>query len=262
MKVALCGATGRIGAALFSLIRQTGDTIVGACAAPGCVEIGHDLGEVHGAAGYGVAVQEDPAQAVVGADAIVDFSHPSNMRAVTSAAVRNHIPLVSGTTGLDEEGESALNRASCSVAVLWAPNFSLGVQVLAELVRLAITRLGPLFDVEVVEVHHRAKTDAPSGTALRLAKEAQSARASLHTIYGRQGKVGARPNDEMAVLAVRGGDVVGDHTVHLLGLGERLELTHRATSRELFARGALVSARALIGRKPGRYELSDVLGGA
>jgi 4-hydroxy-tetrahydrodipicolinate reductase len=147
------------------------------------------------------------------------------------------------------------------VPVLWAPNFSLGIQVLAELVRLALQRLGPGFDVEIVETHHRGKVDAPSGTAERLASEVRAVRGQMKRTHGREGMVGARASDELAVLSIRGGDVVGDHSVHLFGQGERIELTHRATSRVLFARGALVGARWILGKPPGRHGVSDVVGG-
>jgi 4-hydroxy-tetrahydrodipicolinate reductase len=135
---------------------------------------------------------------------------------------------------------------------------SLGIQVLSELARDAARRLGPGFDIEISEMHHRSKVDAPSGTGLRLAEAVQEVR-SLRTVTGRSGIVGARTEDEIGVLAFRGGDVIGDHTVHLLGPGERLELTHRATSRDLFAQGALRAARWLVKQPPGRYSLRDVL---
>jgi 4-hydroxy-tetrahydrodipicolinate reductase len=135
---------------------------------------------------------------------------------------------------------------------------SLGIQVLSDLVAEAARRLGPGFDIEITEVHHRQKVDAPSGTALRLAEAAKSVR-ELETVTGREGIVGARRPGELGVFGIRGGDVIGDHTVHLLGLGERLELTHRATSRDLFAHGAIRAARWIVGQRPGRYSLADVL---
>jgi 4-hydroxy-tetrahydrodipicolinate reductase len=135
------------------------------------------------------------------------------------------------------------------------------VQVLAELVALAVQKLGLGFDVEIVETHHRAKIDAPSGTAERLRLAVEEARGELRRVAGREGNVGPRKADEIGVLALRGGDVIGDHTIHLLGPGERLELTHRATNRDLFARGALRAARFLHGKPPGRYTMADLLHG-
>jgi 4-hydroxy-tetrahydrodipicolinate reductase len=145
------------------------------------------------------------------------------------------------------------------VPVLWAPNTSLGVQVLAELVAEAVRRLGPGFDVEIVETHHKAKVDSPSGTATRLVEAVREGRRATRPVFGREGNVGPRAEEEVGVFAVRGGDVIGDHTVHVLGLGERLELTHRATSRDLFARGALRAARFVCGKPPGRYTMAHVL---
>jgi 4-hydroxy-tetrahydrodipicolinate reductase len=170
------------------------------------------------------------------------------------------VPVVSGTTNLDGAGKQALDKAAEAVPVVWAPNMSVGVQVLAELVHLAIKRLGEGYDVEIVEIHHRRKVDAPSGTAKRLVDAARAARGDGKAVHGREGEVGARTDEEIGVFGLRGGDVVGDHTVYLLGLGERLELTHRASSRELFAHGALKAARFVVGKKPGLYTIGDVLG--
>ncbi len=258
-KVALHGATGRMGAALFNLCRKQNVAIVGAAADPACAEVGHDLGQIHGSAAHGVVVESDIPTALLGADVVVDFSHESAVVPLARAAQRAKVPLVTGTTGLGTETLAALDDLASVVPVLWAPNFSLGIQVLAELVRHAAQRLGPAFDVELVEVHHRHKVDAPSGTATRLAGEVQAVRPDLNVRHGRQGHVGARAEDEMAVMALRGGDVVGDHTVHLMGPAERLELTHRATSREVFAQGALFAARAVVTRPPGRLTLADIL---
>jgi 4-hydroxy-tetrahydrodipicolinate reductase len=191
---------------------------------------------------------------------VIDFSTASAVPGLLAVAARQKVAVVSGTTNLDASGKQALEKASDSVAVLWAPNMSVGVQVLAELVEQALRRLGPSFDAEIVEIHHRNKVDAPSGTARRLADAIKVVRGELRELHGRGGEVGARSEAEVAVFGVRGGDVIGDHTVHLLGPGERLELTHRATSRELFAHGALRGARFVLGRKAGRYTLADMLG--
>jgi len=262
MKLALHGASGRMGAAVLSLARTNtagSFEIVGAAAERGCAAIGRDLGEIHGMTPVGVAVQDDIASALLGAEVVIDFSHRRAVPVLAKVAAREKIAIVSGTTGLDAAGLEALDEAAKTVPVLWAPNMSLGIQVLAELVQHAVRRLGAGFDVEIVEVHHRNKADAPSGTASRLAREVEQVRGELRKVGGREGMVGARTAEEMGVLAVRGGDVVGDHTVHLLGNGERLELTHRATSRELFARGALFAAKAIVSRPAGRYTLADIL---
>ena len=257
-RIALHGATGRMGGAMLAACREAGIAIVGATAAPGCAQIGMDLGEAHQTSTYGVQVTADISAALLGANVIVDFSSASAVRPLAKAAGAVGIPLVSGTTALDDDAHAALEELSKRTAVLWSPNFSIGIQVLMEVVRHAARRLGPAFDIEVVEVHHRRKTDAPSGTAARLIREVQEVRPGT-PLHSRCGDVGARSDGELGVFSIRGGDVVGDHTVHLLGLGERLELTHRATTREVFARGALFAASKLCGMPCGRYNLADLL---
>jgi 4-hydroxy-tetrahydrodipicolinate reductase len=261
MKLALHGATGRMGRAITALAHAAGDIqIVGAAAAANDPNQGHDLGELAGVGSIGVAVTADVASSLLGAEVVIDFSVASAVRPLVALAVRSGVAIASGTTNLDAETRGTLSRAAESVPVLWAPNMSLGVQVLAELVEQAVRRLGPGFDAEIVEIHHRRKIDSPSGTAKRLADAVRKVRPSSVELHGRDGDVGARTDAEVAVYGVRGGDVIGDHTVFLLGSGERIELTHRASSRELFAHGALRAARFLAGKKPGTYSISDVLG--
>ena len=222
---------------------------------------GRDAGELAGIGPLGVHVTNDLAGLPqAGAAVLIDFSTADFFPSVAAMAAQAGVALVSGTTGLDAGGVAALARASERVPVLWEPNMSVGVHVLAGLVREAVLRLGLGYDVEVVETHHRLKVDAPSGTAMRLVEVAREARADGAALaHGREGRPGVRPVAEIGVHAVRGGDVIGDHTVHLLGAGERLELTHRATSRDLFAHGALRAARFLAGKAPGRYGLPDLL---
>jgi len=259
VKVAIHGATGRMGLTLVRLARAAGDEVVGGACAPGDPNIGRDLGELSGIGPLGVVAQPDTASALLGAEVVIDFSTASAVPALLAVASRQGVAVMSGTTGLDAGAQAALERAAAVVPVLWAPNTSLGVQVLSELVEEAVRRLGAAFDVEILELHHRKKIDAPSGTALRLARAAKAGRPELEELHARDGNVGARTNEELGVVAVRGGDVVGDHTVFLLGQGERLELTHRASSRDLFAQGALAAARFVRGKPPGRYALKDVL---
>jgi 4-hydroxy-tetrahydrodipicolinate reductase len=192
---------------------------------------------------------------------VIDFSRAEAVPQLLQLAMRAKVAVVSGTTRLDAAGERLLDEAAKVVPVLWAPNTSVGVQVLAEIVTLAVQKLGVGFDAEIVETHHRAKIDAPSGTAERLRRAVEDARGALVGVHGREGNVGPRHAEEIGVLALRGGDVIGDHTVHLLGQGERIELTHRATSRDLFARGALRAARFVAGRPAGRFTMADVLRG-
>jgi 4-hydroxy-tetrahydrodipicolinate reductase len=248
-----------MGRSVSRLCQEADDLrLVGACAGPGDPAIGQDAGLLAGCGNAGVEITDDMEASLLGADVVVDFSLPPALEALSRLAARRQVALVSGTTGLTDT--SCLDEAARKIPVLWAANMSLGVLVLSELATLAAQRLGPGFDVEISEVHHRNKVDAPSGTALRLADAVRRAR-ELRTVSGREGIVGKRPNDEMGVFGLRGGDVIGDHTVHLLGAGERLELTHRATNRDLFARGALQAARWLTKQPSGRYALSDVLNG-
>src|SRR5882672_5712252 len=248
MKLALHGATGRMGRAIAALAHAAGDIqIVGAAAAANDPNQGRDLGELAGVGSIGVAVTADVASSLLGAEVVIDFSVASAVRPLVALAVRSGVAIASGTTNLDAETRGALSRAAASVPVLWAPNMSLGVQVLAELVEQAVRRLGPGFDAEIVEIHHRRKIDSPSGTAKRLADAVRKVRPSSVELHGRDGDVGARTDAEVAVYGVRGGDVIGDHTVFLLGSGERIELTHRASSRDLFAHGAIRAARFLAG---------------
>jgi 4-hydroxy-tetrahydrodipicolinate reductase len=261
MRLAIHGVTGRMGQAVTRIAASEGVSIVGAIASPGSAGLGRDAGEIAGAGPVGVVVSADAGSGLLGADVVIDFSQAAALPHLLKLAMHQKIAVVSGTTRLDTTGERLLDEAAKIVPVLWAANTSLGVQVLAELVTLAVQKLGPGFDVEIVETHHRAKIDAPSGTAERLRAAVEEARGELTSVSGREGNVGPRKHDEISVLAVRGGDVIGDHTIHLLGQGERLELTHRATNRDLFARGALRAARFLHGKPAGRYTMADVLHG-
>jgi 4-hydroxy-tetrahydrodipicolinate reductase len=257
LAVAVCGATGRMGRAVVRLVLESDDLeLVGACAGSTDSGVGEDAGTLAGMRAAGVAVTDDMSAALLGARVVVDFSQPPALEQLARLVARQRIALVSGTTGLADM--AALDQAAQQIPLVWAANMSLGIQVLSELVAEAARRLGPGFSVEITEVHHRQKVDAPSGTAVRLADAVREVRA-LRPVTGRSGIVGARPSDEIGIFGLRGGDVIGDHTVHLLGPGERLELTHRATNRDLFAEGALRAARWVANKPPGRYSLADVL---
>jgi 4-hydroxy-tetrahydrodipicolinate reductase len=180
-----------------------------------------------------------------------------------SACARKRVAAVIGTTGLDDGCERAIDELAKVAPVIVAPNFSVGVNVFWHIARVAVELLGPDFDIEIVEMHHRKKVDAPSGTALRLLDAVAKGRGvdpKKTAIYGRSGEMGARTNEEIGVLALRGGDVVGEHTLILAGPGERVEMTHRAHTREIFAHGAIRAAHWIVGQKPGRYHMGDVLG--
>ncbi len=260
MKLAIHGATGKMGLSVARLAHAAGDIqIVGAVCSSVDPAEGRDIGELAGIGPIGVLASSDLGAGLLGADVLIDFSTASAMPGLFALAARQKVGIVSGTTNLDAAGRHALDKAAESVAVLWAANMSLGIQVLAEVVQQALRRLGPGYDVEIVEAHHRRKLDSPSGTALRLADAVKQVRQDSRFLSGREGEVGRRTEDEVAILAIRGGDVIGDHTVHLLGQGERLELTHRASSRDLFAHGAISSARFLRQKSAGLYSIADVL---
>lgn len=262
MKIAIFGASGRMGLSVARLAHADDIGIVGAIVSASSKDAGRDLGEVAGLGSIGVVMSPDVTSGLLGADVVIDFSNADAVPALADAAARQGVAIVSGTTRLGDAAVKRLDHAAKKVPVLWAPNTSVGVHVLRELAAAAAKALGPGFDVEIVEAHHRAKIDAPSGTAGALVAAVKAARPELHEVRGRDGNVGPRLGDEIGVLAVRGGDVIGEHTVMFLGQGERIELVHRATNRDLFARGALRAARFLAGQPAGRYSMADVLGGA
>lgn len=261
-RVAVLGANGRMGRAVVRLAHEAKLKLV---ATIGAGDEGRDAGELAGVGPIGVRLTPNLASLPSsGAEVLIDFSTPAALASACDICAEGGIAIASGTTGLDDSVKAALEAASVKVPVLWEPNMSVGVHVLASLLEKAIAAMGPSFDVEIVETHHRAKVDAPSGTAMRLGEVAKAARAKIgekepRFVYGREGRPGARSAEEIGVLAVRGGDVIGDHTAFLFGDGERIELTHRASSRDLFARGALRAGVWLVGRTPGRYGLGDVL---
>jgi len=258
------GAAGRMGRSLIGVLRDDPRaTVVGAVEHEGSEALGVDAGILAGGAALGVPVTADLAAAVASADVVIDFSLPAASERVFGICADARVATVTGTTGLHEGGEAALARLCEAVPVVAAPNFSQGVTALFHLAAQAARLLGPAFDAEIVEIHHRKKVDSPSGTAVRLADVVAAAkgmeRREVETT-GRSGQVGARPDAELGVMALRGGDVVGEHTLYLIGMGERLELTHRATDRTIFARGAVRAAHWVIGKSPGRYDMPDVMG--
>jgi len=253
VRLAVVGAGGRMGSAVLRLAGERGMTVVRAIGRTGAREDTAVLS-------LGVKLETDvDVLASGGFDVAIDFSSVDAFPRVLRGVVASGAALVSGTTGLSAEALCALDEAARHVPVLWEPNLSVGVHVLGKLLHQAIAALGDGFDVEIVEAHHKNKVDAPSGTAVRLAQIAREAGAGPDLRHGREGRPGARTKAEIGVHAVRGGDVVGDHSIHLLGLGERLELVHRATNRDVFAHGALRAAAWLVGRAAGRYTLANVL---
>jgi 4-hydroxy-tetrahydrodipicolinate reductase len=211
----------------------------------------------------GLDVGDDLAAALPACDAVIDFTHADSTVAVAEACAAAGKILVIGTTGHNDADRARISEISKKIPVVFAPNFSVGVNTLFWLTRKATEILGPDFDLEVVEMHHRLKKDSPSGTARRLAEilaEARELDYDKNVMHGREGMVGERQKTEIGMHAVRGGDVVGDHTVIYANVGERVELTHKASSRDTFAKGALRAARWAQGQKPGLYDMQDVLG--
>jgi 4-hydroxy-tetrahydrodipicolinate reductase len=266
-RIAIAGAGGRMGQALIEATLATSDlTLAGALDVAGSPVIGADAG-AHCGRAIGVRVQSDVAAVVAACDVLIDFTRPAGTLAHLSACAGARVAAVVGTTGFDAGGKAEIARHAQTIPIVFSPNMSVGITVLAGLVERAARQLGPAFDIEIVEIHHRHKVDAPSGTALRLG-EAAAAGASVdlreHAVFAREGVTGERKAGTIGFATLRGGDVVGEHSVIFAGAGERLELTHRATSRRNFAEGALRAARFVAElRAEGRaglYDMAGVLG--
>lgn len=249
--IGIFGASGRMGQAIAQAAAEAGLDVAG----------GIDS-RTEGTVG-GVPTTSDAATLAAKADVLIDFSVPAALGDHVAACVAAGKPLFIGTTGLTGAEHAAIDEAARSIAVLQTGNTSLGVNLLAALVREAAQRLGDDWDIEIVEMHHRHKVDAPSGTALLLGEAAAAGRnidLASHSARGRDGMTGPRKAGDIGFAALRGGSVAGDHMVILASEGERIELGHRAENRGIFARGAIKGAQWLIGRAPGRYTMADVLG--
>jgi len=263
IKIAILGAGGRMGQAIIRCVRRLNDLkVVAAIEAKQCPLMGKDAGIVAGTMDIGVLITDDVRKGADKADVLIDFSFPSSSAKHALLAAELKKPIVVGTTGLNKEEKEFLKKASAKTAVLWSPNMSLSVNILDAVIGRIAKALAN-YDIEIIETHHAHKTDAPSGTALRLAETAAVARG-VHldntAVYGRKGNSGERTPGQIGVHAVRAGDVVGDHTVIFAAEGERLELTHRASSRDCFALGALRAAQWIVKRPHGFYDMRDVLG--
>jgi len=262
-RIIVCGACGRMGTRIIACAAEDGEiTLAGAIEREGHSCLGRDAGEVAGVGRLGVPVTRDLAAAAAAGDVIVDFSqHEASARNAATASSRKK-PIVIGTTGMSGREVQAIKKASRMVACLVAPNMSVGVNLLFRIAAEVARSLGEGYDVEIVEVHHRFKKDAPSGTAKRLAAavaDAMGKDLDALACHGRSGETGERPKGQIGIHAVRQGDVVGEHTVSFASLGERVELVHRAHSRDTFARGALRAAKWIVGKPPGFYSMEDVL---
>lgn len=264
IRVAVTGAAGRMGKTLVQAIHDADDLELGAAfERTGLSLIGADAGELAGVGRLGVPIRDDLAVASDAFDVIIDFSIPEATLACVRACRAARRPMVIGTTGFDAAGLADIRAAADEIPLMMAPNMSVGVNVAFKLIELAATVLGDEVDVEVIEAHHRDKVDAPSGTALRMGEilaDALGRDLATDAVYGRQGITGPRSRRSIGFETIRGGDIVGEHTVLFAGSGERIEITHRAQSRMNFAQGALRGVRYVHGRDPGLFDMQDVLG--
>jgi 4-hydroxy-tetrahydrodipicolinate reductase len=264
LRVVVVGAGGRMGRTLVrAVLGESRLRLVGALDRAEAAEQGQDAGLLAGAAAAGVTISADPLPLFVQADVVLDFTAPEATIAYSELSAQARLVHVIGTTGLTPAHEERLKAAARHCRIVRSGNMSLGVNLLAGLVRRAAAVLGPDYDIEIVEMHHRHKVDAPSGTALVLGQAAAAGRGielAENWLKTRDGHTGRRAEGAIGFQSLRGGSVVGDHTVVLAGEGERIELTHRAENREIFARGAIRAALWAFDKKPGLYDMADVLG--
>lgn len=263
-RIGVTGAAGRMGRMLVAAVHGSDDArLVGATARPGSEAVGQDAGAVAGIGAIGVTIGDDAPSLFAAADAVVDFTAPAASVEHAVYAAQGHTALVLGTSGLDADQTAEVRKAARHAPIVWAPNTSVGVNLLLGLVRRAAAALGPDWDIEIVEMHHRNKVDAPSGTALALGEAAAAGRGvdlEAHMDSGRHGHTGPRETGRIGFAALRGGDVIGEHTVVFAGPSERLELGHRAAGRHIYAAGAVRAALWAVDREPGLYSMADVLG--
>ncbi len=263
LKVAIVGASGRMGRMLIeSVMKDSAATLVAAIDQPGALVLGKDAGELVGMP-CGVAVSTDVEAGISKADCLIDFTRPEGTLEHLKFCRRHKTAIVIGTTGFDLAGKAAIAEAAAEIPVVFAPNMSVGVNVVFKLLDTASRILNEGYDVEIVEAHHKHKVDAPSGTALRMGEVVAHALGrdlADCAVYGREGVAGERDSSTIGFATVRGGDIVGDHTVMYCGTGERVEISHRAGSRMPYAVGSLRAARFLAGKQNGLFDMQDVLG--
>ena len=264
IKIGIVGAAGRMGKMLIEEVSATPGAVLAAAAErPGHDAVGQDAGAFAGLKASGVKIGAAPEAVFKASDVVIDFTVPKATLAHAEMAAASNTALVIGTTGIEAADAKKIQAAGRAVPIVWAPNMSLGVNLLMALTERVAKALGPDYDIEVLEMHHRHKVDAPSGTALGLGAAAAKGRGvelAKVAARGRDGITGARKSGAIGFASLRGGDVVGDHSVMFAGEGERLELVHKASSRKIYSRGALRAALWVAGKKPGVYDMADVLG--
>lgn len=263
MKIAIAGASGRMGRMLIETVLAADDTeLVGALDREGSPALGHDAGAFLGRE-TGVRITADLDAALANAEYLIDFTRPEGTLAHLAIAEKHGVKMIVGTTGFSEEDKARLAKGAERVAVVFAPNMSVGVNATFKLLEVAAKILNTGYDIEIIEAHHRHKVDAPSGTALRMGEvvaEALGRDLKECAVYGREGVTGERDPSTIGFATVRGGDIVGDHTVLFAGIGERIEITHKSSSRLSYAQGSLRAARFLAQHKTGLFDMQDVLG--
>ena len=263
-KMGVVGCGGRMGRMLVAEIAATeGCSVAGGSEAPGSGYVNQDIGELAGIGRIGIPIGETVEKLMRDSDVVLEFTSPGATAEHAELAADLGTAMVIGTTGLSAEQGERVREAARHIPIVWAPNMSLGVNVLLSIVEEVAKRLGPDWDAEIIEMHHRGKLDAPSGTALALGHAVAAGRGvALEAVEqrGRDGITGPRRTGDIGFAALRGGDTTGDHHVVFAGAGERLELTHRATTRAIYAKGAVRAARWVVGRPPGVYGLKEMLG--
>jgi len=264
IKAVVAGASGRMGKRLIALLRESTDfQVVGAVERKDHVDLGRDAGEGAGVGPLGVPIVDSIAKVLSGAQVLLDFTTAGAAMQHLEAASQAGVAAVIGTTGLSEADLKLARELTAKIPCVQSPNMSVGVNVLYGVLAQVASALGDGYDIEVIEAHHHFKKDSPSGTAEKMAQvlaEARGRDIRKVGVYGRHGMVGERTKEEIGVHAIRAGDIVGEHTILLGGMGERIEIIHRAQSRDNFAYGALRAARWVVGQKPGMYDMLDVLG--
>ena len=263
LRIVIAGAGGRMGRMLIeSVLEATDARLTGALEISGSPALGHDAGEALGRH-TGIAVTDDIEAALAGADVLIDFTRPEGTLRYLPVASRTGVRMVIGTTGFDEDGRAQIAQAAQQIPIVAAPNMCVGVNATFKLLEMAARILSHGYDIEIIEAHHRHKVDAPSGTALKMGEVVAKAIGrdlSQVGVYSREGVTGERDPSTIGFSAIRGGDIVGEHTVLFAGIGERIEITHRSSSRQGYASGSLRACRYLMTAPPGLYDMQDVLG--
>lgn len=262
-RIAIAGSGGRMGRMLLEAVAQDSQAVLAAALeVTGSPQVGRDAGEMVGAP-RGVLISDNPEQVLAGCDVLIDFTRPEGTLQHLAMCRRLKVRMVIGTTGFDEAGKKAIADAAREIGIVFAPNMSVGVNVTLKLLEMAAKAMGADHDIEIIEAHHKHKVDAPSGTALKMGEVVAGAmgkKLADCAVYAREGHTGERKPGSIGFATIRGGDIVGDHTVMFAGTGERVEITHRSGNRVHYAQGALRAAHFLVAKPHGLYDMWDVLG--